>query len=62
MAAHFSRRRALFGWSPGHFDEPATARVAEEEKQGTMIVPSDPCGRSSPVTAGVAALHSGSAG
>jgi hypothetical protein len=62
MAAHFSRTRGFFGRSPGHFGEPVTVRVAEEEKQGTMIVPSDPCGRSSPVTAAVAVLNSGWAG
>jgi hypothetical protein len=59
MLAHFSRTRGFFGRPPGHFGEPATARVAEEEKQGTMIVPSDPCGRSSPVMAGVAVPYSG---
>jgi len=43
----------------GHFVDMATGSAAEEEMQGTMIVPYDPCGRSAPVAAGVAVPDSG---
>ena len=59
MAARFSRRARYFDGSQGAVVEPAKDRVAEEEKQGTMIVPSDPSGRSSPGPAGMAVPHSG---
>jgi hypothetical protein len=62
MAARFSRWTRYFGGLQGTVVEPAVGRVAEEEKQGAMIVPSDPSGRSSPVPAGVAVPHSGRAG
>ena len=44
MAAHFRRESPYFGDPPGTFVERTTSAVAEEEMQGTMIVPSDPCG------------------
>ena len=62
MAARFSRWTGHFGGLQGTIVQPAMDRVAEEEKQGTMIVPSDPSGRSSPVRAGMAVPHSGWAG
>ncbi len=62
MAARFSRWTGYFGGLQGTIVQPAMDRVAEEEKQGTMIVPSDPSGRSSPVAAGEVRPFSGWAG
>ena len=59
MVARFYLGTGYFGRAPGNFGELATARVKKEEKQGTMIVPFDPCGHSAPSPAGVAVPDSG---
>ena len=61
MVAHFRRMRGYFGRPQGNFADPVMARGAEEEKQGTMIVPSNPCGLLAALTAGVAGSNSGRA-
>ena len=62
MVARYSRSTGYFGGLQDTVVESATASVAEEKKQGTMIVPSDPSGRSSPVAAGEVRPFSGWAG
>ena len=56
MAARFLRRTGYFDRKRGNFGALATTRAEKEERQGTMIVPCDPCGLLLLVAAGSGVL------